>query len=60
MRAIIRGAAPLGFRPAEIRRMIPRDWMLIKRGYDDQARAGRPGADAPTKAEVAELVRAYG
>jgi len=40
--------------------MIPRDWVLIKRGYDDQAAAGKPGADAPTRAEVLELVEQYG
>jgi hypothetical protein len=40
--------------------MIPRDWMLIRRGYDDQARAGTPGADAPSAADVAALVKDYG
>ena len=33
--------------------MIPRDWMLVVRGHADQARAGKPGADAPSKAAVA-------
>ena len=40
--------------------MTPRDWLLIVRGYEDQAKAGKPGADAPSAAEVAELVRLYG
>lgn len=40
--------------------MIPRDWMLIVRGYEDQAKAGKPGAEAPSRAEVEELVRRYG
>lgn len=39
--------------------MIPRDWLLIKRGLDDQARGAQPGANAPSAAEVAELVRLY-
>jgi hypothetical protein len=57
---IIRAAAPEGIRPDEIRAMIPRDWMLIARGFADRARAGTPGADAPSRAEVAELVERYG
>lgn len=40
--------------------MIPRDWLLVVRGHDDQARAGKPGADAPSMSEVQELVRLYG
>jgi hypothetical protein len=40
--------------------MIPRDWLLVVRGYGDQATAGKPGADAPSRAEVAALVEAYG
>ena len=57
---IIRAAAPEGFRPDEVRGMIPRDWMLISRGFADRARAGAPGADAPSRAEVRELVERYG
>jgi len=46
--------------PDAVRAMIPRDWLIIKQGYDAQARAGRPGADAPSAAQVAELVERYG
>lgn len=60
MRAIIASAVPLGFRPAEVRAMIPRDWLLVKRGYDAAQAGARPGASAPSKAEVAALVEAYG
>lgn len=59
MRRIIRSAAPLGILPDQVRAMIPRDWMLIARGYADQAKAGKPGADAPSRAETDELVRLY-
>jgi hypothetical protein len=38
--------------------MTPRDWMLVKRGHDDQAKATKPGANAPSAATVAELVKA--
>lgn len=60
MRRIARSAAPLGILPDQVRAMIPRDWMLVVRGYEDQAKAGQPGADAPSRPEVAELVRLYG
>ena len=40
--------------------MIPRDWLLVVRGYADQGKAGQPGANAPSREEVAELVREYG
>ncbi len=40
--------------------MIPRDWLLIARGYAERDRAGRPGADAPSRAEVEALVAEYG
>ncbi|GAB5431087.1 hypothetical protein HGD90_06030 [Rhodobacteraceae bacterium R_SAG7] len=60
MRRIIRSAAPLGILPDQVRAMCPRDWLLIKRGYDDQSQAMKPGANAPSKSEVDELVRLYG
>ena len=40
--------------------MIPRDWLLIVRGHADQVKAGKPGADAPSRAEVEKLVERYG
>ena len=40
--------------------MIPRDWILISNAHAAQAKAGKPGADAPDKATVAALVREYG
>ena len=40
--------------------MIPRDWMLIKRGHDMAVQSGKPGADAPDRATVADLVARYG
>ena len=60
MRRIIRSAAPLGILPDQVRAMCPRDWLLINRGYEDQAQAMKPGGTAPSKAEVDELVRLYG
>lgn len=60
MRRTIRNAAPLGIMPEQVRAMIPLDWLLIVRGYADQAKGGKPGASAPTDAEVDELVRKYG
>lgn len=60
MRRIIRSAAPLGILPDQVRDLPPRDWLLVKRGYEDQARAMKPGANAPSKSEVDELVRLYG
>lgn len=60
MRRIIRNAAPLGFRPSEIRGLIPRDWLLISRGYADRAAAAKPGAAAPSRAEVEALIAEYG
>lgn len=60
MRRIARSAAPLGILPDQVRAMIPRDWLLVVRGHGDQAQAGKPGADAPSRAEVAELVELYG
>lgn len=60
MRRIARSAAPLGILPDQVRAMIPRDWILVARGYRDQAQVGKPGADAPSRAEVEELVRLYG
>lgn len=53
-------AVPLGYRPAEVRDMIPRDWMLVKRGHELGAKAKRPGANAPSAAEVAALVEEFG
>lgn len=50
----------MGITPDQVRAMIPRDWLLIVRGYDDKAKVGKPGADAPSKAEVAALVEAFG
>lgn len=40
--------------------MIPRDWLLVVRGHRDQAEGGKPGANAPSAAEVRKLVEAYG
>ena len=60
MRRIARSAAPLGILPDQVRALIPRDWLLVVRGYDDKNQAGKPGADAPSIAEVEELVRLYG
>jgi|TARA_R110000744_G_scaffold39955_4_gene90760 hypothetical protein len=42
--------------------MIPRDWILIKQGYDAQARANARGAgsNAPSVDDVRELARMYG
>ena len=40
--------------------MIPRDWMLERLARSDEAKAGQPGASAPSRAEVEELVRVYG
>ncbi|MFG6535558.1 hypothetical protein ACGYK5_17170 [Sulfitobacter sp. 1A16787] len=40
--------------------MIPRDWGLIVAGLHAARTAKEPGADAPSAAEVAELVREYG
>lgn len=57
---MIRNAAPLGIMPEQVRAMIPLDWMLVVRGYADQAKGGQPGAAAPTEAEIDELVRRYG
>lgn len=40
--------------------MIPRDWVLVSDGYR-AANTNRPaGADAPSDAEVADLVAKYG
>jgi len=60
VRLLIKSAIPLGFRPDDVRRMIPCDWMLVKQGYDEQAQAQKPGAAAPSDAEVAKLVERYG
>lgn len=57
---MIRNAAPLGIMPDQVRAMIPMDWLLVVRGYADQAKVGRPGASAPTDAEIDELMREYG
>lgn len=40
--------------------MIPRDWMLIKLGHAAQSKSQRPGAAAPSAADVASLVEKYG
>lgn len=50
--------AGIGYRPAEVRAMTPRDTALIIAGYSDQARAmraPRPGAKAPSPERVADL-----
>ena len=60
MRRIIRNAVGLGYRPAEVREMMPRDWLLIVAGHNEVARAGKPGASAPSMAEVQRLVEEYG
>lgn len=57
---IARVAAPLGYRPDEIRDMIPLDWLLIARGHADQARRAAPGGTAPSAEEVAALVEEFG
>ncbi len=60
MRQIIVSAVPLGYRPDEVRAMIPRDWMLVKRGHEALAEAGQPGQRAPSEAEISDLVERYG
>lgn len=60
MRRIARSAAPLGILPDQVRAMIPRDWLLVARGYADQANAATPGAKAPSQSEIDDLVRRYG
>ncbi|MGR3498773.1 MAG: hypothetical protein ACU0E9_07765 [Limimaricola soesokkakensis] len=60
MRGLIRSAVPEGYRPAEIRQMIPRDWLLIAESYAARAQANKPGANAPSLAEVEALIAEYG
>tara|TARA_B100000446_G_scaffold117617_2_gene109733 strand:- start:21 stop:269 length:249 start_codon:yes stop_codon:yes gene_type:complete len=58
VRRLIRGAASAGWRPHEVRAMIPRDWLLVVAGYSDQAKAAkgpRPGEKAPGTDRAREL-----
>lgn len=53
-------AAPAGWRPDELRGMIPRDWILVAEGHAARDAGTKPGATAPSRAEVADLVAMYG
>lgn len=40
--------------------MIPRDWRLVVWGHTDANRAGQPGSQAPTEADMARLMAEHG
>jgi len=60
VRACIRAAVPLGYRPGEIRALIPRDWRLIQLAYSERAQRQGPGGRAPGRAEHDALMARHG
>jgi hypothetical protein len=47
----------MGFKPDDVRDMMPRDWGLCVQGWNESNGTEQPGADAPTLQEYRELVR---
>ena len=49
-----------GFKPEEIRDMIPKDTFTVFEGWQKDHSPKKPGADAPAIDEVKELAMRYG
>lgn len=49
-----------GFKPEEIRDMIPKDTFTVFEGWQKAHSPKKPGADAPAIDEVKELAMRYG
>lgn len=49
-----------GYKPEEIRDMIPRDVFLIFEGWNEAHAPKKPGSDAPSLKDVQALAERYG
>jgi len=59
---MIKNAVILGLRPNEVRALPPRDYWLMRDGYNEahSVAATGPGATAPSMTEAMEMVKKYG
>ena len=57
---MIKSAVVAGYKPEEIRDMIPRDVFLVFEGWNDAHAPKKPGSDAPSLKDVQALAERYG
>lgn len=57
---MIKSAIVAGYKPDEIRDMIPRDTFLVFEGWNEAHSPKAPGADAPSLEEARALAERYG
>lgn len=57
---MIKNAVIAGYKPSEIRDMIPRDTFIVFDGWNEAHSPKKPGSDAPSIEDARALAERYG